>query len=162
MELTRFCDDPEDVEEGEDPSAWHAEWALRDDSVATEDSGIDVSELIDGVVQDAAAQWGSRYDLTIEWKLNAADPLPEGQTIEGILSDLGVTLPRTVPAPPRLHTTVAAPGALQAQHTTDSVMLTALRCGRMVRYDEYQRYREGAALLLRPRRAGGCGTGPAH
>ena len=109
MELTRFCDDPDDVEEGEDPSAWHAEWALRDDSVATEESDIDVTELINCVVQDAAAQWGSRYDLTIEWKLNAADPLPEGQTIEGILSDLGVTLPRTVPAPPRLHMTGAHP-----------------------------------------------------
>ena len=99
VELTRFCDDPDDVEDGEDPSAWHAEWALQDDSVATEESGIDVSELINCVVQDAAAQWGSRYDLTIEWKLNAADPLPEGQTIEGILNDLGVTLPRRVPAP---------------------------------------------------------------
>ena len=100
MELTRFCDDPDDVEDGEDPSAWHAEWALRDDSVATEDSGTDVSELINCVVQDAAAQWGSQYDLTIEWRLNAADPLPEGQTIEGVLNDLGVTLPRTVPAMP--------------------------------------------------------------
>ncbi len=57
-------------------------------------------ELIDGVVEDAAAQWGSRYDLTIEWELNAGDPLPEGQTIEDILNGLGVTLPRTVPAPP--------------------------------------------------------------
>jgi hypothetical protein len=58
----------------------------------------DVSELINGVVEDAAAQWGSRYDLTIEWKLSAGDPLPEGQTVEGILNDLGVVLPRTVPA----------------------------------------------------------------
>jgi hypothetical protein len=100
VELTRFCDDPDGVEYGEDTSAWHAEWALRDDSVATEDSGTDVSEPIDGVVQDAAAQWGGRYDPTIEWKLSAGDPLPEGQTVEGILNDLGVTLPRTVPAAP--------------------------------------------------------------
>lgn len=96
MELTRFCDDV-GAEDREDPVAWHAEWALQGDSVATEDSSTDVSELIDGVVDDAA-QWGSRYDLTIKWKLNAADALPEGQTIEDILNDLGVALPRTVPA----------------------------------------------------------------
>ena len=97
MELTRFCDDV-GAEDGEDPVAWHAEWALQGDSVATEDSSTDVSELIDGVVEDAAAQWGSRYDLTIKWKLNAADALQEGQAIDGILNDLGVALPRTVPA----------------------------------------------------------------
>jgi hypothetical protein len=96
VELTRFCDDG--AEDGEEPVAWHAEWALQDADTGTEDSGIDVSELIDGVIQAAAAQWGSRYDLTIEWKLNAGDPLPEGQTVEGILKGLGVALPRTVPA----------------------------------------------------------------
>lgn len=94
MELTRFFD----AEDEEEPVAWHAEWALRGDSVGTEDSGPDVSELIAGVVADAAAQWGSRYDLTIEWELSAGDPLPEGETIEGILKGLGVTLPSTVPA----------------------------------------------------------------
>jgi hypothetical protein len=103
VELTRFDDDS--AEADEDPVAWHAEWALQGDDVATEDSGLDVSELIDGVGEDAAAQWGSRYDLTIQWKLNAGDPLPEGQTVEGILEGLGVTLPRTVPAPPRLRKT---------------------------------------------------------
>ena len=95
VELTRLVDD--DAEDGDDPVTWHAEWALRDDSVATEDSGQDLGELIDGVTEDAAAQWGSRYDLTIEWELNSADRLPEGQTIEGIIEGLGVTLPRTVP-----------------------------------------------------------------
>jgi hypothetical protein len=103
VELTRFDDDG--AEADEDPVAWHAEWALRGDDVATEDSGTDVSELINGVVEDAAAQWGSRHDLTIEWKLSAGDPLPEGQTIEGILNGLGVVLPRTVPAPPQLRKT---------------------------------------------------------
>ena len=53
-------------------------------------------------VEDAAAQWGSQYDLTVEWELSAGDRLPEGQTIEGIINGLGVTLPHTVPAPPRL------------------------------------------------------------
>jgi hypothetical protein len=100
VELTRFCD-AADTEDGEEPVAWHAEWALQGDSVGTEDSGTDVSELIDGVVEDAAAQWGSRYDLTIEWQLSAGDELPEGQTVEGILNGLGVTLPRTVPASPQ-------------------------------------------------------------
>jgi len=95
--LTRFFD----AEDEEEPVAWHAEWGLQGDSVGTEDSGPDVSELIDGVVEDAVAQWGSRYDLTIEWELNAGDPLPEGQIIEGILNSLGVTLPRTVPVPAR-------------------------------------------------------------
>jgi hypothetical protein len=124
VELTRFDDD--DAEDGEDPVAWHAEWALQGDDVATEDSGTDVSELVNGVVEDAAAQWGSRYDLTIEWKLNAGDPLPEGQTIEGILIGLGVALPRTVPAPPRLRS------ASRTQRSTDSVRLTVSHCGRTV------------------------------
>lgn len=99
MELTRFCD--ADAEDGEEPVTWHAEWGLQGDSVGTEDSGTDVSELIGVVVEDAAAQWGSRYDLTIEWELSAGDGLPEGQTIESILNGLGVPLPRTIPAPPR-------------------------------------------------------------
>jgi hypothetical protein len=116
VELTRFCDEA-GAEDGEDPVAWHAEWALQGDSVATEDSSTDVSELIDGVVEDAAAQWGSRYDLTIEWELIAGDRLPEGQTVEGIINGLGVPLPRTVPAPPRLHKSdghLAAPSASPA------------------------------------------------
>ena len=100
VELTRFCD--ADAEDGEEPVTWHAEWGLQGDSVGTEDSSTDVSELIDGVVEDAAAQWGSQYDLTVEWELSAGDRLPEGQTIEGIINGLGVTLPHTVPAPPRL------------------------------------------------------------
>jgi hypothetical protein len=99
VELTRFCD--ADVEDGEDPVTWHAEWGLQGDSVGTEDSSTNVSELIDGVVENAAAQWGSQYDpLTIEWELTAGDRLPEGQTIEDIINSLGVTLPRTVPPPP--------------------------------------------------------------
>ena len=56
VELTRFCD--ADAEDGEEPVTWHAEWGLQGDSVGTEDGGTDVSELIDGVVEDAAAQWG--------------------------------------------------------------------------------------------------------
>lgn len=98
MELIRFCDDG--AEDGEEPAAWHAEWGLQGNSTGTEDSGTDVSELIDGVVEDAAARWGSRYDLTIEWELTAGGELPQGQDVEGILSGLGVNLPRTVPASP--------------------------------------------------------------
>jgi len=58
VELTRFCD--ADAEDGEEPVAWHAERGLQGDSAGTEDSSTDVSELIDGVVEDAAAQWGSQ------------------------------------------------------------------------------------------------------
>jgi hypothetical protein len=125
VELTRFCDEA-GAEDGEDPVAWHAEWALQGDSVATEDSGTDVSELIDG---DAAAQWASRYDLTIERNLIAGDPLRERQTVEGILNGLGVTLPRTVPAPPRLgyiaRTGTGVPDVRPRRHLERSTALTA-------------------------------------
>lgn len=79
-------DDPEDI-------GWHAEWGIRDDSGATEDSAEDLRELVAGIVQDVS-RWTNRYDVTIEWSIGG--DAPEGGTVAKEIDLLGVTLPQRI------------------------------------------------------------------
>jgi hypothetical protein len=52
-----------------------------------------VQQLIDDIIEDAR-QWARRYDLTIEWTLSG--DAPRGKTVEDVLAERGITLPRKV------------------------------------------------------------------
>jgi hypothetical protein len=93
VQLSRFSF-PDDEEE---PVTWSAQWGLRDDAVGTEDGNEDVQQLIYDIIEDAR-RWTDRYELSIEWELSG--DAPHGKTVEDVLSELGVTLPETVPPEP--------------------------------------------------------------
>lgn len=86
---------PDDEEE---PVSWAAEWGLRDDPVGTEDSNVDVQQLIVDLLEDARRQWADRYDLSIEWELSG--DAPRGKSVQDMLTELGVTLPGKLPPGP--------------------------------------------------------------
>jgi hypothetical protein len=83
---------PED-ELGGESVTWSAAWGLQDDDFGTEDSDEDLRRLVSGIVDDAR-QWTGRYALTIEWDISG--DAPEGQTVEDMIAETGVTLPEII------------------------------------------------------------------
>jgi hypothetical protein len=74
--------------------SWHAEWALRDSDIGIEESGEDLRELVSAVVADVRG-WSLPRDLTLEWEIEG--DVPAGKTPEDMVTEAGVTLPRTLP-----------------------------------------------------------------
>lgn len=91
VELSRvFFDDPDG-----DYVSWHAEWALRDSSSATEDGSEDLAELVAAVLENLRPLAG-HYALRLEWTLGGDEP--DGATVSDAVARLGVRLPVEVAA----------------------------------------------------------------
>lgn len=72
-----------------DPVSWMAEWAWRESSESTEESGVDLAELVQMVLDDVRRWQGD--GVRIEWTFSG--DAPDGGTVRAAVMAEGVNLP---------------------------------------------------------------------